>query len=188
MNTLVAAPTARLKDYSLAQWAAATEGHDRLMVTEETDYIPVIESHGIPALYYEPPDTPDISPFRHIMCSNRFNAAWETIVVHAEESGFSHTLSLETDIIPPEDVDIVKVMEENWDGSVDFLVHLYPYRVSYNRQGQMCYEMCCETATTETWRKALDGLPPTGVLYWAVYQEKYTNKRIDPVRLQHLEK
>ena len=201
MRTVVAAPTDRVKDYSLAQWAAATAGHDRFLVTTERDYMPDIQKHGIPVFHYEPPLVPD-KPFpipdplgtRHIMCGSRFNAAWSRIVGLAEAGGYTHTLSLEIDVIPPEDIDIVGLMESEWDGSVDFLIHLYPYRPSYKRPGKKCNEMGCTMAKTETWRKALDTMPPTGMLYWAVRQTKdknprfhFTNKQIDIVELQHLE-
>lgn len=193
MNTLTAAPTARKKAYSLEQWAAALRGHDRLLVTEEDDFLEEMGKYA-PATLYEKPTTPDISSMRHEMCSNRFNAAWEVIISFAEVSGYTHILSLESDVIPPEGVDIVRLMESQWDDKTDFLVHLYPYRKSYNRPDRKCYEMGCTMAKTETWRKALNGLPPTGVLYWAVYQtpEKnpkfhFTNRRIDLVDLQHLE-
>jgi hypothetical protein len=185
MTTLVAAPIAPRKDYSLERWAAATDGHDRLLVTEDVSYVDVIKDHGIPAFYFAPPETPDISPFRHAMCSNLFNYAWQAILDNAGDHEL--LLSLETDIIPPKGVDIVKLMEDNWDGSVDFLVHLYPYRDAYHRPGQRAFEMGCTMATTETWKKALAALPEDGVLYWAVYQPTYTNKRIEPVQLEHVD-
>lgn len=186
MTTLVAAPIARCKDYSLALWAAATEGHPRLLATEETDYLGVIESHGIGAVHYTAPSTPDLTPFRHVMCSNRFNAAWQAILDNADP----HTmvLSLESDVVPPQGVDIVALMEEHWDDALDFLIHLYPYRPSYKRRaGCKAFEMGCTLATTETWRRALRELPATGVLYWAVYQEKYKSRQIDLVELEHLD-
>lgn len=185
MNVTVAAPTARLKDYSLPQWEAATRGHRRLLVTEERDYIPVIENMGIRAEYYEPPP-PSYSPLRHVMCSNRFNVAWAKILEHVDTE---YVLSLETDVIPPEDVDIVEVMKAEWDGTVDFLVHLYPYRSSYNREGQRCFEMGCTLARTDTWMMALALVPPTGALYQAPYSDYYpfTHRRIEPVQLSHLD-
>lgn len=193
MNTLTAAPIARKKLYSLERWAAATEGHDKLLVTEEDDILEEIGKYAPATLYEKPPD-PDISSIRHEMCSNRFNAAWEVIISFAEASGYTHILSLESDVIPPEGVDIVELMESQWDDTVDFLIHLYPWRPSYNRPGRKSYEMGCTMARTETWRKALDTMPPTAVLYWCVYQtpEKnpkfhFTNKRIDLVELQHVE-
>ena len=191
MKTMVAAPICARKDYSLHRWAAATKGHDRLLATEEKSYVPVIESWDIPAVLYEPPPVQQ-SCFRHVMATNRFNAAWKAIIDSA--NGHSHILSLESDVIPPEGVDIVQLMENNWTGEEDFLVHLYPYRESYGRPGQRAFEMGCTMAKTETWKHALETLPETAVLYWAVYQTKesnphynFTNRRIEEVELQHLE-
>lgn len=194
MKTLVAAPTARKKAYSLERWAAATKGHHRLLVTEEEDFLDCIEDAGVIAAYYEKPPDPDMSSIRHEMCSNRFNAAWEKIISYAEMFDFTHILSLESDIIPPEGVDIVSLMESQWDETVDFLVHLYPYRPSYRRKGTKCYEMGCAMASTKTWRRALDTLPKDAVLYWSVYQTPQMNpkyhfniRRIDLAELQHLD-
>ena len=47
MRTVVTAPTDRVKDYSLAQWAAATAGHDRFLVTTESDYMPDIQKQSV---------------------------------------------------------------------------------------------------------------------------------------------
>lgn len=194
MTTLVACPSALKKLYSLERWAAATKNHPRLIVSEEEACIMKVQDEGIHCLHYEKPPLPDASMFRHEMCSNRFNAAWERIISFAETTGYDRILSLESDVIPKNGVDIVELMDSQWDDTVDFLVHLYPYRESYNRPGQKCYEMGCTMARTTTWRKALDTLPPTGVLYWAVYQTvdknpKYhwTNRRIDLAELEHLE-
>lgn len=193
MNTLVAAPTARRKAYSLEQWAAATKGHDRLLVTEEDDFLEELGKYA-PATSYEAPAYNGPEIFRHEMAGFRFNAAWDVIIRFAEVSGYSHVLSLESDVVPANGEDITAVMESQWDDNYDFLCHGYPYRESYNRPGQKCYEMGCTMARTETWRKALKSLPPTGVLYWAVYQTKernprlhFTHRKIDLVELQHLE-
>ena len=187
MDVLVACPISRRKGYSLHEWEQATKGHDRLMVTEEPDYLPEIYKAGITALPYVSPPLPENwqDEFRHEMCTPRFNAAWKTIIDHAGYHDF--ILSLESDVIPPEGVDIVELMVKAWDGSVDFLVHLYPYRASYNRPGKKCFEMGCTMASAQTWKRAMSELPENVPLYWAVYQEKYTNKRIDEVPLEHLD-
>ncbi len=196
MRTVVAAPISRVKDYSLAKWAAATAGHDRFLVTEEPDYMQDIQKYGIPAFHYEPPPVSDDIPnLRHVMCGKRYNVAWKRIVELAMDGGYTHILSLEVDVIPPDDVDIVAIMEGEWDGSVDFLIHLYPYRASYNRPGLKCNEMGCTMAKTKTWKWALDNMPKDCTLFWAVRQTRdksprfyFTNKQIDVVELQHLDK
>ena len=190
MDVLVACPISRRKGYSLHEWEQATKGHDRLMVTEEADFLPEIYKAGVTALPYE------VEPYQetlvtHSMTPNKFNPAWRTIIEHAGYHDF--ILSLESDIIPPERVDIVQTMIDEWDGTVEFLIHLYPYRSEYHRT-EKAYEMGCTMASTKTWEKALNTLPAGVGLYWSVYQTKemnprhyFTSKRIDVVELKHLE-
>lgn len=196
MNTIVASPIAKHKLYSLDLWASATDGHPRVMSIENADeeIAPAIEALGIPVVRYEPPEEDQLYMFHHRFTPKKYNEAYRVIIDYAEKGGYDHVLSLQSDNIPPDDCDIVQVMEDNWDGDVDFLIHLNPWRDEYGRPGMKGYEMGCTLASTKTWRKALDTMPPTGVLYWAVYQTKennprfyFTHKRIDVVDLKHLE-
>lgn len=183
MRTLVAAPVAPRKDYSFQHWAAATAGYDRIVTTEYTDYAKVCEQTGVPAVLFESPDDPRRKG-RHSMHGVKFNVAWQAILDSAR--GFTHILSLESDIIPV-DCDIVALMEENY-GPEDFLCHLHPWRKEYHRPYVKVCEMGCTFGSVEVFKKALDYCFKTGrTLYGQVRDEPFTHRDIEMVELIHLD-
>lgn len=191
MKTLVAAPICKSKLYSLPQWAAATQGHHRFLVTEEPGLVWCL-GHVAPVSTYDPPDLEGKLLGGHAFHIPRFNAAWEVIIQMAEMFDYTHILSLESDVIPPEGVDIVGLMESQMDDTIEFLVHLYPYRINTARTEKM-FEMGCTMARTETWRRAIRDKPENMALYQCPYQTVERNpkfhfkvKTIDLVPLQHI--
>ena len=172
MRTLVACPVGRKRDYSLPHWAAATEGYERAVAIDDAKYADRVEHMGIRVLRF---------PTSHPWVPRCFNDAWRTITHHAEEEGFTHILSLESDIIAPPH--ILKVMEREYEGG--FLCHHYPFRKP--RQG-MCAEMGCTLASTELWRKALSTCPAGVAVYdWFRLSGKFEVQRIEVVELLHME-
>lgn len=194
MKTLVASPICERKLYSLDDWAAATVGHHRLMVIEEGEehISDLIRDMGITVMTYRnPPDEETL--FGYPFKPKRYNEAWRTIIGFAELFEFSHILSLESDNIPEDGVDIVELMESNFDEDVDFLVHLTHWRDSYGRPDERGFEMGCTMAKTETWRRVIETIPQHAPLYWAVYQTadknpkfNITRKLIEETTIHHL--
>jgi len=177
MRTVVACPVGKAKAYSLADWAAATVGYDRFMVTDEVDFADEVEGdHGIPCYIYEaPPQQEGVHP----MYRARYNAAMRCILRHAE--GRSHILSLESDVIPPEGCDILALMEEHYTKGL--LCHGYPWRAEYNRPYNG-YEMGCTLGSVEEWASALMWAEANHQsVYGAVRQVTHTD--IDLVQLRH---
>lgn len=181
MRTLVACPVAERKHYSFPLWAAATKAYDRLVVTEDEDYIDTIEGYGVPALLFDP-----VSTFRwgiNAIYGPRHTEAWRTIVDNAD--GYTHILSLESDIIPPQNVDILSIMEENYS-ECDFLCHAYPWRYP-GRVGLYVYETGCTLGSVEKWRDALNKTHEKHGVYETVRCVDYfKNKDIHIVQLEHL--
>jgi hypothetical protein len=142
MHTLVACPIGTSKLYSLAQWRQATAGYPRLLAVDTRD--DCSEQLGdIPVVFY----TGEDDPVGHLM-RGKFNPAWRAIVAAAE--GYTHILSLESDVIPPGDIDILAIMEAAFTDGV--LHHAVPWGRSGSEYG---YEMGCTLAAVETWRELL---------------------------------
>lgn len=188
MNVLVATPIAEHKLYSLDDWVAATAGHPRAMsIDREDEYIsPLIDRHGVHVIVFDPPQNDDPGPFQHPFTPRKYNEAYRVLFEYAKANGFPYVLSLQSDNIPLNGVDVVRGMEQYWEDGIDFLVQLSPWRASYGRPERKGFEMGCTLATTDTWFKTLAELPHDGVpLYWAVYQDRYRSKQIDVIELDH---
>ena len=183
MRTLVAAPTCERKRDSFPLWTAATASYDRLVAveTQEREYA---ESLGVPYVLFEPVEH-HRRQGRHRICGPLFNQAWEALLAGAR--GFTHVLSLDTDVIPSED--ILAVMEANYGGTEDFLRHGVPWRSDYQRPGLCAYETSCTLGTVAAWRAALDVTYTRGelaTLYGTVGDPNlFTHKDINLVALDH---
>ena len=176
MWTAVACPVGLTKAYSLADWAAATAGYDRFMVTDEEDTVDLVEDYGIPCYLF--PYLPK-EEGKHPMYRWRYNAAWAKVIEFSK--GRTHILSLESDVIPPAGTDILALMEQHYSGG--FLCHGYPWRAEYNRPFN-AYEMGCTLASIEDWQKALDWAEAHNQsVYGAPRQLPHTD--IDIVELKH---
>lgn len=181
MKTLVACPVAERKHYSFPMWAAATGGYDRLVVTEDEDYADTVEGYGVPVLLFEPVST--FQRFAEPIYGPRHTEAWRAIIDNAQ--GYTHILSLESDIIPPTGVDILSLMEEHYY-DCDFLCHAYPWRYP-SRRGQYAYETGCTLSSVEKWREALEKTHEENGLYSTIRcQDYFKNKDIHIVQLEHL--
>jgi hypothetical protein len=181
MHTLVACPFSKRKLYSLDEWEQATRGHARLMAVDEPEVRKEVKKRGIKFTYFNP-----VSDFRrgkNAIYGPRFNEAWSAILENAD--GFTHILSLESDVIPPEGVDIVDLMEHNYDGC-DFLCHGYPWRYP-SKLGGFAYETGCTIATVGKWREALEKSHPLQGMYGTIRNiDLFTHKDVQLVELQHL--
>jgi hypothetical protein len=143
----------------------------------EEEYANIVQSYGIPVVFYEPPELEWVG--HHKMCSEQINVAWQTIINAA--SGYDDVLSLEIDVIPPVGHDILATMRKN-RGDEHFLCHGVPWRESYNRKGNLAYELGCTLATVEWWQHALDR---PGRLYNTI--KEFERKELIAVALAHLE-
>jgi hypothetical protein len=105
MRTLVACPYAERKEYALEAWLEATKNYDRLLSIDDAEYAKKVEKMGVPVVAFEP-----VNPFRmgaNAIYGPRFNEAWQAILDKCD--GYDYILSLEIDVIPPKDVDILAI-------------------------------------------------------------------------------
>jgi hypothetical protein len=186
MRTLVAAPHGSKKRYSFPAWEAATRPYDRLVAMHSDDdpcYIEEVTGQ-VPVVLFDRPPAPFNRQGRNAIYGPLFNEAWRTILGYAHHHCYSHVLSLETDVIPPEGTDILALMEEHHRG--DFLIHLYPWRASTGRATK-ADEMGCTLASVPIWRDVLER-HPDDQLYGAFKTDPdYHVTRIDLVELAHLD-
>lgn len=186
MRTLVASPHAEHKDYSFSRWAEATASYDRLLSFHVADsiYARKVQGKGIRTALYMCDPHPR-RPGRKAIYGPMYNAAWRAIVDNAE--GYTHILSLDTDVIPGGD--ILSAMEAEYDGG--FLRHGVPWRAVYRRPGQYGYETSCTLASIEDWTAALDKAGSLGelcTLYEVVGNPHYFHhKDVLLMNLEHLD-
>jgi len=172
----------------LARWAAATAHYDRLLVTDEPDYEEVIRNLGVPVVLHEAAEHPTKTGAMRVY-GTLLNSAWKAIIENAE--GYTHILSLESDVIP--DGDIVSVMEEHYDPEYQFLRHGVPWREAYEKPpGRFSYELGCTLASVQDWKKALaktDDVEPTKIYTVVGVAQAYglTAKNINVCQLEHLD-
>lgn len=179
MNTLVAAPTSHRKHYSFHLWEQATRNYPRVMAVNEKHYYEDIKDI-VPTLCFRP------VKFTHgHIYGPRFNEAWQAIYDWAR-GHYTHILSLESDVIPPDGCDIVSVMESEWEDGLDFLCHGYPWRGSRGRDN-LSYEFGCTMFSIEALQRALNA--PDGVtgIYGCPNHDGWKRKKIDVVELRHLD-
>jgi hypothetical protein len=185
MRTLVAASHARVKDYAFEQWSAATASYHRLLAIEEGER-EYAESLGVPYVPFSPEENPRRQG-RHRICGPLFNQAWTAILSAA--GGYTHILSLDTDVIPP--CDILALMEPLYDDTFDFLRHGVPWRTAYHRPGAFAYETSCTLGSVAAWQAALDETYRRGelaTLYGVVGDpDLFTHRDINLVQLTHLD-
>jgi len=178
MRTLVAAPSASRKHYAFDRWEAATRDYDRLLAIDEPDYAERVEALGVPTVTYAA-----ISKRRlgnNAIYGPRFTEAWQAILGASE--GYTHILSLESDVIPPEGYDILALMEKEYQP--DFTCHDYPWREG--RPGY-AFEMGCTIFTRETLKRAIEVCPDEQGMYCIVSNEDFFKRnRIHVVELEHL--
>lgn len=179
MRTLVASPTGSAKAYCFEQWALATNGYDRLVAVCEPDYKATAESLHVPVVMYKKPDD------RKGIYGPMFTAAWTAILARAWD--YTHILSLETDVIPPFEWDILEIMEDEY--KPDFTAHGVPWRDCdrYAGRDTLCYEMGCTIFSVETLRRAIALCPSDRGLYCVTSDAKHFRKHcIDVVELAHV--
>lgn len=188
MKSLVAAPAASRKHYSLPAWEEATRSYDRLLAISEPEYEPMVREMGIDTILFEVPETANRWGDKAIY-GTLFNAAWKAILEHSD--GYTHILSLESDVVPIKGVDILKLMEDEYDGSFQFLRHGVPWRAQYRAQGGYCYETGCCFASVDDWKAALELTPTIGpkeTLYGVIGAPNYlTYKKVNITPLLHLD-
>lgn len=185
MDLLVASPVCLSKSYALDRWVEATDGHDRLLVTDEPDFVPVIESYGIEARTYEGGDCYHV-PGRNRMSGPLLNRAWKCILKDCE---YTHVLALDVDVIP--DGDIASAMAEEYRSGDRFLRHAVPYRAEYKRLINS-YETSCTLASVEDWRWALwlaDNLDERTSIYVIVGHDEFMagNRDVILMGLDHID-
>lgn len=108
-TVLVAAPTARMKDYALERWVDAyhafTYAPRGVFMVDNTpatmEYVHRIRKFGIPAAHIEP--VPGCTNFIFTL-----ERCWPLIVRRAVEWGYDYVASIESDVIcPPETLDVL---------------------------------------------------------------------------------
>lgn len=161
-----------VRDYSMRLWEQATRDYNRLVAIDETWYARKVGSYGIPYILF---------PGCERWIPDRFNQAWDIIVMHAEKTGYEYILSLESDIIPQ--CDILGVMAGEYEEGL-FLIHGHPHRPP--RKGFNRGECGCTLASTDLWRSVLDNAPYNNAIYdWFNYGGVYKTKYINVAVLEH---
>ena len=189
MNTLVATLSCESKGHAIEEWVAATAGYDRLVATESDalGWADFLYGFGLRVAFFDPPE---VSGAKAIYHHSLFNSAWQAILDACEHE---FILSLDSDVSPPKTVDLLALMEDEWDESYDFVAHGVPWRRPYNRhvegrEGRLyAYETSCTIARAETWRRALRiAKENRTTLYLTVrQQDKFRLKEILVTELTH---
>jgi hypothetical protein len=182
MRTLVACPVAARKHYSFPLWVEQTEKYDRLVSVDDPEYALKVEEYGVPYVLFTPVSTRRVGGAA--IYGPRHTEAWAAILERAD--GYTHILSLESDIIAPRDVDILSLMEEHYDDSYDFTCHAYPWRYPH-RKGLYAHETGCTIGSIDKWKRALRLTHKDHGVYETIrITDYFRNKDIHIVELEHL--
>lgn len=181
MRTLVACACHSRKEYSFDLWEQATSSYHRVVALEKGDNSRIIKrvKRMVDVVMFEP-----IGEFcfsDNPIYGDRFNEAYASILTKC--GGYTHMLSLDSDVIPPKGSDILSVMESECDPEYDFIVHGVPWR-NKNRK-TLAYETSCTLGSVEAWGKALSVCSKGHNLYRAVRDFKC--KDFHSVDMQHLD-
>lgn len=168
------------KAYCFPQWAAATEGYDRLVAVDEPEAVEFCNGFDVPAILFEPVN--DFRRGKNAIYGPRFNEAFQAIMDNAE--GYTHIYSLDTDVIPLVD-DSPRIMEENYT-DCDFLCNGVPWRYP-SRVGGKAYELGCTFGTVAVFNRALKITHPLQGIYGTIRCIDYfKNRDVELFEVEHL--